>query len=132
MSHSAAVTSHTCPPLLPDAGFVRINQLLKQPEVTVEQAEANRKLAAYLRAKYPSKSDQKKLASELAKVGPRTPRAATPGIIPWSKSKLWDAVSKGEFPAPVKLSARTTAWPISSVRAFLAKYEQKVQASETA
>lgn len=31
-------------------------------------------------------------------------------IIPVSKSAWWAGVSSGKFPAPVKLSARTTAW----------------------
>jgi len=31
-------------------------------------------------------------------------------IIPISKSLFWEKVKSGEFPQPVKLSARTTAW----------------------
>ncbi|MBM4224592.1 MAG: AlpA family phage regulatory protein, partial [Gammaproteobacteria bacterium] len=31
-------------------------------------------------------------------------------LLPYGKSWLWEASRKGEFPAPRKLSARTTVW----------------------
>lgn len=31
-------------------------------------------------------------------------------IFPFSRSQLWALVKKGEFPAPVKLSERCSAW----------------------
>ena len=44
-----------------------------------------------------------------------------PHIIPFSSSTLWRKVKAGEFPAPVKLSSRVTAWRAEDVRAWMAK-----------
>jgi predicted DNA-binding transcriptional regulator AlpA len=33
-----------------------------------------------------------------------------PGMVPFSAATLWRKVKSGEFPQPVKLSARVTAW----------------------
>ncbi|HML80032.1 helix-turn-helix transcriptional regulator [Geobacter sulfurreducens] len=109
---------------LPETGFIRLPQLIGQKEVTTEQAQANKEKARLVREQYPvtassphlKKQQEMTLAKMLARIGPRTPRPAIPGIIPWSKSKLWDAIKKGEFPAPTKLSARTTGWEVTSVR----------------
>lgn len=40
-----------------------------------------------------------------------------PAIIPVSSPTLWRMVKAGTFPAPVKLSARVTAWRVEDVRA---------------
>lgn len=42
-----------------------------------------------------------------------------PPIIPVGKSTWWDGVKKGRFPAPVKLTSRTTAWRVEDIRALL-------------
>lgn len=42
-----------------------------------------------------------------------------PHIIPFSSSTLWRKVKAGEFPAPVKLSPRVTAWRAEDVRAWM-------------
>jgi prophage regulatory protein len=42
-----------------------------------------------------------------------------PGIVPFSTSTLWRQVGAGRFPAPVKLSARVTAWRVEDVRAWM-------------
>lgn len=44
---------------------------------------------------------------------------AKPGILPFSSSTLWRMVKAGKFPAPVKLSARVTAWRVEDVRAWM-------------
>ncbi len=41
-------------------------------------------------------------------------------ILPISSATLWRWVAKGDFPKPVKLSSRITAWPIEAVQAWLA------------
>ena len=41
-------------------------------------------------------------------------------MIPISSATLWRWVAKGDFPKPVKLSPRITAWPIEAVQAWLA------------
>ena len=48
----------------------------------------------------------------------QTPKA--PGNpLPFSAATLWRHVKNGTFPAPLKLGARTTAWRVSDVRAWL-------------
>ncbi|ARO87949.1 AlpA family phage regulatory protein [Nitrosospira lacus] len=42
-----------------------------------------------------------------------------PAIVPFSSATLWRKVKKGEFPRPVKLSERITAWDVNSIRAWL-------------
>lgn len=39
-----------------------------------------------------------------------------PAIVPVSKSTWWAGVKSGRYPAPVKLSLRTTAWTTSAIR----------------
>lgn len=38
-----------------------------------------------------------------------------------SRSTLYARVKLGEFPAPVKLGERSVAWPVESVRAWIAE-----------
>lgn len=35
------------------------------------------------------------------------------------KSSIYDAMKRGEFPAPVKLSRRAVCWPASSIDAWI-------------
>jgi prophage regulatory protein len=37
-----------------------------------------------------------------------------------SRSTLYSRVKVGDFPAPVKLGARSVAWPVESVREWIA------------
>jgi prophage regulatory protein len=41
------------------------------------------------------------------------------GLLPISSATLWRRVKTGEFPAPVKLSARVTAWHVAEVEAWI-------------
>jgi len=47
----------------------------------------------------------------------RLPQVLT--FVPISKSTLWRRVTAGTFPAPVKLSARVTAWRAEDVRKWI-------------
>lgn len=40
-------------------------------------------------------------------------------LIPISRSSLWEMVRRGDFPPPVKLSARVTAWRTDDVLSFI-------------
>ena len=40
-------------------------------------------------------------------------------VIPISKSALYAGIKKGIYPAPVKLSERTSAWRVEDVRALI-------------
>lgn len=46
-----------------------------------------------------------------------------PSIIPFSSATLWRKVKTRDFPAPVKLSERVTAWKVEDVRAWMQERE---------
>lgn len=46
-------------------------------------------------------------------------KAGVPPIIPVSKSTWWEGVRDMRYPAPVKLSPRTTAWRVEDIRALI-------------
>ena len=46
-----------------------------------------------------------------------------PLIVPFSSATLWRKVKSGEFPRPVKLSARITAWKAEDIRAWIDSHE---------
>lgn len=48
-------------------------------------------------------------------------KQAIRGVIPFSPTTLWRKVADGSFPAPVKLSARVTAWRVEDVHAWMAE-----------
>lgn len=41
-------------------------------------------------------------------------------ILPFSSATLWRKVRAGEFPKPLKLGPRITAWPVESIREWMA------------
>lgn len=82
---------------LPATGYIRQVQIIGEPAVTPEQAEANR-----ARGK-----------------GPRRARMGIVGLLPISSATFWRKVKSGEFPAGVKLSQRVTAWRCEAVRQWL-------------
>lgn len=42
-----------------------------------------------------------------------------PDVVPFSSATLWRKVKAKEFPAPVKLSERITAWRVNDIRKWL-------------
>jgi predicted DNA-binding transcriptional regulator AlpA len=42
-----------------------------------------------------------------------------PTFVPFSSATLWRKVKAGEFPKPMKLSTRVTAWRVEDVRAWM-------------
>ena len=42
-----------------------------------------------------------------------------PAILPFSGSTLWRKINSGDFPKPVKLSARVTAWRVDDIRDWM-------------
>lgn len=53
-----------------------------------------------------------------------------PAIVPFSHATLWRKVKSGEFPRPVKLSTRITAWEVKAVRAWLDSKTQEGNKSD--
>lgn len=41
------------------------------------------------------------------------------GVLPFSSATLWRKVKAAEFPRPVKLSERVTAWRVEDVRQWM-------------
>lgn len=41
------------------------------------------------------------------------------GLLPMGESTIWDKVRAGEFPQPVKLTERITAWRIEDIHAWM-------------
>ena len=46
-------------------------------------------------------------------------RPGVPAPLPFSANTLWRKVKAGEFPQPVKLGPRITAWKAGEVRAWI-------------
>ena len=42
-----------------------------------------------------------------------------PAVVPFSSATLWRKCKAGQFPKPVKLSERVTAWRVGDIRQFL-------------
>jgi predicted DNA-binding transcriptional regulator AlpA len=42
-----------------------------------------------------------------------------PDVVPFSSATLWRKCKAGQFPKPVKLSERVTAWRVGDIRQFL-------------
>lgn len=49
----------------------------------------------------------------------RLPEVET--LVGLRKSSIYDAMKRGEFPAPVKLSRRAVCWPASAIDAWIAE-----------
>lgn len=45
-------------------------------------------------------------------------------VFPIGKSTWWAKVKSGEYPQPVKLGPRTTAWKVEDIRALLQRVER--------
>ena len=45
-------------------------------------------------------------------------------IIPFGKTTIWHKVKTGEFPKPVKLSERVTAWRASDIEDYIEKFSK--------
>ena len=50
-----------------------------------------------------------------------------PSVVPVSPATLWRKCKAGQFPKPVKLSERVTAWQVGDVRAWLIAQAKAVQ-----
>lgn len=51
-----------------------------------------------------------------------------PNVVPFSSATLWRKCKSGQFPKPVKLSERVTAWRVGDIRQFLQDQAKAVSA----
>ena len=51
-----------------------------------------------------------------------------PTVVPFSSATLWRKCKAGQFPKPVKLSERVTAWRVGDIRQFLEAQAKGVKA----
>lgn len=47
--------------------------------------------------------------------------------IGYGRSKVYDMIGKGEFPSPIKMGARTVAWPSDQIDEWIAQRIQSAQ-----
>ncbi|MBS7348721.1 MAG: AlpA family phage regulatory protein [Comamonas sp.] len=50
-----------------------------------------------------------------------------PGIVPASASSIWRWIKSGQFPAPIKISDKITAWRVGDIRVWLAQQMPQAQ-----
>lgn len=60
-----------------------------------------------------------RLIADLPAVGFVRQSQLIPAIVPFSSATLWRRVNSGDFPRPVKLSERVTAWRVEDIRAWM-------------
>ena len=60
--------------------------------------------------------------SQLPEVG-FVRQAALLDLVPFSAATLWRRVGAGEFPRPVKLGPRITAWRVEDVREWIQSHD---------
>jgi len=83
-----------------ESGFYRLHDIIGRAEVTPEQAAKNRE----------------------AGKGRKSPCPAISPILPFSKSKLWDLVKQGKFPAPSKqFGPGITVWSKADIHRIVEK-----------
>ena len=58
----------------------------------------------------PSSNPRDVLPAFLPEAGYLRQAQLIPGFLPFSRTTLWRMVRQGQFPKPIKLSARVTAW----------------------
>ena len=49
-----------------------------------------------------------------------------PGRLPLSPTTIWRMVKRGEFPAPIKLSEKCTAWKLADIEAWEKQREASI------
>ncbi len=58
-------------------------------------------------------------AGELPATGYIRQAQLIPTIVPFSTATLWRKVKSGDFPQPIKLSERITAWRVEDIRVWM-------------
>lgn len=66
-----------------------------------------------------ARTQSARLTGQLPETGYVRQSQIIPVILPFSPATLWRKVKAGEFPQPVKLSARITAWRVEDIRSWM-------------
>lgn len=69
--------------------------------------------------------------SDLPAVGYVRQSQLIPMIVPFSSATLWRRVNSGDFPRPVKLSQRETAWRVEDIRSWMSDRTAEARLNET-
>ena len=104
---------------LPETGFLRLTDILGKPEVTQEQARANREYNQRKEAEAIAAGRVDKNGAAIFERRPTTPRPAKTAVIPIKKTAWYQGIKSGRYPAPVKLGPRATAWRVADIRALI-------------
>ena len=43
-------------------------------------------------------------------------------VIPVSKTQFWEGIKTGQYPSPIKLGPRTTAWRVEDIRGLIERF----------
>jgi prophage regulatory protein len=81
--------------------------------------ETSRRSGAHAASAASKNATTYRAISDLPAVGYVRQSQLIPTIMPFSSATLWRRVSSGDFPRPVKLSARVTAWRVEDIRAWM-------------
>jgi prophage regulatory protein len=63
--------------------------------------------------------ERAKILASLPERGYIRQKLLIPHLVPFSVATLWRRVKSGDFPPPVRLSPRITAWRIEDIKAWL-------------
>lgn len=98
--------------ILSDSGYLRLNQIIGQKEVTEQEAAKNREV-----------ENQSTHKGKLC-IRPKRPRPAIIPLIPVSRSAWWLGVKSGRYPKPIKIGPRTTAWLKTDIERLINEINQ--------
>lgn len=104
--------------VLPNEGYVRIEQIIGQDEVTPEEAACN-----CLDAEAAKKAGK-------IHTKPRRPRPGIQGVFPCGRTHWYEGVNSGDYPAPIK-RGRMSLWAVSDIRRLLADTGKQVTEEQT-
>ncbi len=100
---------------LPETGFLRLNQIIGESEVTPEQAETNKRYNEERAERAKAEGRVDKDGRPIFARRPTVPRPGIAALLPLSGSAWWDGVKVGRFPAPVKTGG-VTLWRVEDIR----------------
>lgn len=112
---------------LPDAGYLRLTDIIGEAEITEAEAAENRRRNKQSEAQAIAKGRVDRHGNAIFARRPTTPRRAKPALIPVSKSTWWAGVKGGRYPKPSKaLGPRITVWNVRDIVALLQAIDHEI------